>query len=147
MSTSYSTIGLAIYTYIDAIVVTGILPTGWARKANYPVKQLTGAQYPAFFVVPADDAEEDLDAISDYVKLSFWVYFVDTFQDASDNEDRLRQLADVVRTQVRKIRRNPALLHVSCADVDIKGVWGAQVEQGERFYRLQLDVHLQETLI
>jgi len=147
MSTTYTTVGQNIYNYIDAISITAILATGWAKKANYPLKQLDNSQYPAFFVVPAEGHVEELDPIIGDHIVSYWVYLVDTFEDDSLIEDRLRQLVDAVQTQVVKLRRLPNTLHADCTDVEIKGTWGASQDEGERFYRLQLDVHVSESLI
>ena len=138
MSTTYQDIGTALYAFMDALDISSIVATGWAAKYNYPPKQLT--VYPAFTVVPAEDEETDLDTFNDQDRVSYWVYLHDTYEDAAGAESRLRQLVDLVRTELRKERRQAQPLNSADYSLQIKGVWGADIEHGERWYRLQVDV-------
>ena len=145
MSTTYQSVGEAIYALIDAIVITSIFPSGWREKHNWPPKQIVA--YPAFSVVPAEDVEEPLDAITDDDRVTYWVYLTDAYDDASDAEARLRRLVDLVRTEVRQSKRNPTVMGPAYALGRISGVWGANVEKGERFYRLSIEVKVDQSLV
>ncbi|MDP9469053.1 MAG: hypothetical protein M3Q71_00080 [Chloroflexota bacterium] len=145
MSTTYQSVGEAIYALINAIVITSVFPGGWGERHNWPPKQIVA--YPAFSVVPAEDIEEPMDAITDDDRVTYWVYLTDRYDDASDAESRMRRLVDLVRTEVRRGKRNPTILGGAYALGRISGVWGANVEQGERFYRLSLEVRVDQSLV
>lgn len=54
MSTTYQTAGRAIYDLLAALdisAITGRPAPGWAKTANYPIRDVQ-RQYPSFYVVP-----------------------------------------------------------------------------------------------
>src|SRR4051812_38198246 len=107
MSTTYTTIGQALYDLFDGIDITAIYPDGWALEANYPLKEPGQlATWPVFSVQPSEDAETDLDSIGDDDLITYHVFLYDTFEDSATTETRMRQLVDLTRTELRKQKRS-----------------------------------------
>src|SRR4051794_35878941 len=106
MSTTYTTIGQALYDLFASIDITAIYPASWALKANYPLKepgQLT--TWPVFSVRPDNDSEVDLDSIGNDDTITYWVDLYDSFEVSATTEANLRQLVDLCRTTVRQQMR------------------------------------------
>ena len=140
MSTTYTTIGQALYDLFAAIDITSIYPAGWALKANYPVKepgQLT--TWPVYSVVPVEDNEVSLDSIGNDDTVSHDVYLYDTFENASVTEGRMRPLVDLCRTILRKEFRDQTPLGGGAYTIDtLSGAWGFDPELGIRYYRFKI---------
>ena len=146
MSTTYTTIGQALYDLVNGLTITGIYASGWGTKANYPLKAVTS--YPAFSVTPALDAEDDMDTISDLATVTYWVILYDSFENAATSEAKLRALVDLVRTELRKQKRSSTPLGGAAITLGtLTGEWGADVEEGLRFYRLSVTAKVDESLI
>ncbi len=149
MSTTYQTVGQAIFDLmngIDVSAITGLPAPGWAETHNYPPKQVRS--YPSFAVVPAEDAEDPMDAITDDDRVTYWVYITASYQDSSDAEDQLRRLVDLVRTRVRQQKRSATPLGGGAYALGrLGGAWGANVDQGERFYRLSIEAKVDQSLV
>ncbi len=140
LSTTYATIGTALYNLFDGLSISGIYPSGWALKANYPLKepgQMT--TWPAFSVVPVEDAETDLDSITDDDSVHYHVFLYDTFENSSVTEGKMRQLVDLARTELRKQKRSSTPLGNGAYTVgDITGAWGYDDAYGIRYYRFTI---------
>jgi len=149
LSTTYTTIGQAIYDLFSAIDITAIYPAGWALKANYPVKEpghLT--LWPVFCVRPDTDSEVQLDSIGDDDTVTYWVDLYDTFEDSPAVEARMRALADTCRTTLRKQMRSPTPFEGGSYTLSsLAGQWGYDPDSGIRYYRLIIQTKTYEDLI
>lgn len=145
MSQTYQNIGQALYAFMQAIDITPVAGSTWAQTFNYPPKTISA--YPAFVVAPAEDVVEVLDADYDDDTITYWVQIYDTYYDASEAEDRLRKIVDLVRTAIRRERASEAPLGNTAYGLRLSGTWGADFDHGERFYRLQVQVRVAQTLV
>ncbi len=148
MSTTYTTIGQALYNLFAAIDITAIYPGGWAIKANYPVKEpgrLT--TWPVLSVVPVEDNETELDSRTDDDAITYEVYLFDTFEDSATTEGRMRQLVDLCRTRLRQERVSPTMLASAAYTIEtMTGAWGFEIEPGLRYYRFRITAKKDEDL-
>ena len=148
MSTTYTTIGQALYNLFAAIDITAIYPAGWAIKANYPLKEpgrLT--TWPVFSVVPIEDNETELDSRTDDDAITYEVYLFDTFEDSAVSEGRMRQLVDLCRGKLRLERISPTMLEGGAYTIEtMTGAWGFEIEPGLRYYRFRITAKKDEDL-
>lgn len=147
MSTTYVSLGAALYNFMNTLVITSVDPGGWGDKFNRPPKQDEIDQYPAFAVVPQRDTQEDLDNTSDDDRVTYSIFLFHGYYEGSQSEEMLRSLADLVRTALRKERAKPNPLGNAAYSLAIAGEWGFDVEQGERFYRIDVTAKVAETLL
>ncbi len=99
-------------------------------------------------MVPAEDTEDPLDAISDDDRVTYWVFIYANYVDASDGEAQIRRIVDRVRTEVRKQKRSFAPFGGGAYALSrISGAWGGNVDEGERFYRLAIEVKADQSLL
>ncbi len=145
MSTTRQNIRAALYGLIDGIVITDIVATGWAEKHRHLPKDVRN--YPAFAVTPTRDEEGNLDSHTDDLTLTYAVQIVDSWQDASDAEDRLDRLVDRITDTVRRQKRSVTPIGGAYTLGTIAGDWGADAARGERWYQLNIDVKVTEELV
>ncbi len=145
MNPGYQSIGDAIYAVMTALDIEAIYEDGWAEQFNTPPKSY--ADYPSFAVIPASDIQATLDSRSDSDTYEFSVYLFDTFKDSQVAEDRMRELADLVRERFRAERdANQPLSITNLYDLTLTGEWGGDPDYGHRFYRLGLSVKVRQEL-
>ncbi len=140
MTSTYTEVGRSLYDFMSDLDIESVIGETWAQKFNGPPKQIE--DYPAFTVVPAEDTEDTLDSDFDEDVVTFWIFVYDTYVDASDSEDRMRSLVDMVRSAIRLERAKPAPLGDGNYRLSNRGSWGANIEEGERFYRLEVEVRV-----
>lgn len=149
MSTTYATIGQALYDLFSGLDITAIYPGGWALKANYPVKepgQLT--TWPVFSVVPVEDNEISLENTGNDDTLTYAVFLYDTFEDAATSENTLRRLVDLCRTRLRQEWDSATPLGGGAyAIVALSGAWGYDPDLGLRYYRFQMQTRTYESTL
>jgi hypothetical protein len=152
---SYSTIGEAIYAYMEELDISPALPepeegdpdSGWGDKLNRPPKSDELHVYPAFVVMPARDTQELGDTETDFDSVTYSVYTIFSFYDATMSEEQIRGVVDIVRTKFRELRYDPSPLLAAAYNLSFAGEWGGTQEQGERWYRLDVTVNIHESLI
>jgi hypothetical protein len=152
MSTTYTTIGDALFAFVSALSIAAATPDGeptvvWGDKLNRPPKANELNVYPALLVMPAGDAQETADTDTDADAVTYSVFIVFSFAEASFAEDTLRQVADIVRTAFRELRADPSPLLAAAYDLTFNGEWGGTPDQGERYYKLNVTVYVHETLV
>lgn len=153
MSTTYTTIGEAVYDFAAEINISSATPDGydgdleWGDTLNRPPKANELNVYPALVVMPSGDSQETGDTNVDFDSVTYSVYVVFSYAEASFAEQTLRDVADIVRTQFRTLRADPEELHASAFDISFAGEWGGTLEQGERYYKLDVTVSVHETLL
>jgi hypothetical protein len=132
---------------MNTLSITSVEPAGWGDRFNRLPKQNEIDQYPAFAIVPARDTQEDLDNWTDDDRVTYSVYILMHYHEGSDAEETTRALVDLVRTALRKERRSVTPLGNAAYSLSIAGEWGFDVEQGERFYRLDVTAKVAESLL
>ncbi len=146
MSTTYFDARQALYTLIDGIDVTSVIVGGWGEKHRHLPKDVR--LYPAFAVTPIRDEETTLDAISDEDRVTLGVQIIDTWLDASEGDDRLSRLIDLVRTAVRQQKRSMNPIGGTAYTLGrIFGEWGADDGRGERWYTLNVELKVDQSLL
>lgn len=143
--TTYSTFGDALYAFMAAINITSVDAGGWAYTFNRLPKADEMDDYPALAVVPARDLREPLDNITDEVTLTYSVYIFVRYMEASVPEADIRDLADLVSTQLSKERRKSAPLGGAYA-ISFAGEWGFDPDQVQRFYRIDVTARFSEDI-
>jgi hypothetical protein len=152
MSSAYLDFGNDLYTYLAGIDITAIEPLGWAHTFNRPFEpdEVTAGGYPTLMVVPARDQGSTIDSYTDSDAVTYWAYIYYPVRDVmlDDAETKLRQLVDLIRTQVRHERIVAVSLGgADTYDIQIQGEWGYDTERGERFYRLETTANISDTLV
>lgn len=154
MSDAYTVIGDALYEYMEEMDISAAFPEPeegdpptWGTKLNRPPKADELTVYPAFAISPARDGQETGDTVTDFDAISYYIYIILSNREANLSEARLRKIVDIVRTNFRELRDDPAPLHDSAYNVTFVGDWGGTPEQGERWYRLEVTVYVHETLV
>lgn len=143
MSTTYSDLGQALFDFVAAIDITSVEPAGWAHQLNRPVKSDELDDYPAFAVMPKRDTNESLASRTDDDTITYSVFLYASFRDATNAEEDIRALVDLVRTAFRNERLDPQTFGESYT-FTFAGEWGGDETQGERFYRLDVTAHIAE---
>src|SRR5665811_773508 len=154
MSTTYSTIGQAIYDFMDSIDISAATPENWepgenltwGDKLNRPPKANELNVYPAFLVMPSGDTQETGDSRTDLDAVTYSVFVVFSYAEATYAEDTLRHVADIVRTAFRALRLDPSQLMNSAYHISFTGEWGGTVDQGERYYKLNITTQITEDI-
>ena len=144
MSSTYTTIGAALYDLLNTLDITSIYPGGWGQKANYPIKELY-APFPSFSVQPVEDSEVSLDNISNDHAVTYALYLYESFQDSATAEANMRRLVDLVRTQLRTQWLDTTPMNTGAyAVTELAGGWGFDIDNGLRFYRFQITTKTSE---
>lgn len=142
----YADVGDALFALVNTLDISSVLAGGWVGAFNHPVKQID--DWPAFAVVPATDANADLDSVSDEVDYTWWVFLYYSFNDATTAEGSLRKLADLLASRIRKEKRAtpPLGLPAAYALGSLNGSWGYDEEHGLRFFRLDVQIKVDQPL-
>ena len=148
MSTTFTTIGQALYDLFAAIDITAIYPGGWATMANYPLKEPgQSTLWPAFSVTPVGDNETELDSRTNDDLITYEVYLFDTFENSATTEGKMRRLVDLCRTILRKEFIDATPLGDGAYTIEsIAGAWGFDVDAGMRYYRFTIQSKTDEDL-
>ena len=152
MSSTYAQVGTAVFNFVTAIDISAATPEGedalvWKDTLNRLPKANELNVYPALVVAPASDEQLTGDTDTDFDTVTYSVYIIYSYAEASFAEALLIDLADIVRTEFRTLRANPELLLSAAFDVAFRGEWGGTVEQGERYYRLDVTVRIHQSLL
>ncbi len=135
----------ALYQIVSTINVTSVLPGGWAKTQPHLPKDVRA--YPLLAVTSLRDEGETLDSRTDSVTFTMAVQIIDTWEDASDSEDRISKLIPLIRARLRQERLADAPLAGMAYDVGApSGDWGADAGRGERWYQFTIDIKVAETL-
>lgn len=140
---AYVTFGQALYDFVLALDISTVIPEGWAYTFNRPPKSDERPEYPCFAVIPTRDDQQVADNVSDDVSLTYSVYIFFSYWDAGVAEDEIRELVDLVRTELAKERRKEEPLGGSYT-LGFTGEWGGDETQTERFYRLDVTARFNE---
>jgi len=144
MSSFYTDQGQALYNFFTAIDITGIFPAGWGSTFNYPPKDV--ANYPALFVLPAQDSEDRLDNATDTFVSTWWVDLVVSYNAAQTAESQLRQLVDLCATALRTQVSSASPLSGSADFLGkITGTWTGDRDQGWRIYRFAIELNASDS--
>lgn len=142
---AYVDFGTALYGFMSNMDITSVVADGWAYTFNRPAKSDERPEYPTLEVMPLRDAPEALDNFTDDDVITYSVFISFSWWEATTNEESIRELVDLVRSELRKERRKVNPLGGSYT-LSFSGEWGGNEGQTERFYRLDVTARIAEDI-
>lgn len=134
-----------LYSLVDGIDVSDIIPTGWEEKSKHPPKQIV---CPMFWVEPVSNTTQALDSISNETTHTLSVILSESYEDSPLGEDTTIELADRIYLRLLRALKNPSTLTGMDAMLEgtPSGQWGWDEKYGARFYRIDVSFRVVEPI-